>query len=144
MSRMSGIPLRNCSVRSSPIPKAKPEYTCASIPAARNTFGFTIPQPPHSIQPAPPRLFSNHTSTSADGSVKGKKCGRILVGAVGPSERVERSAQMRHRQTAIHRQPLHLMEDRRVGGVEFVGAERATDRDDIDRQLGAPQGRTLS
>src|SRR5580693_3612948 len=85
MSRMSGMPLRNCRVRSSPIPNAKPEYTCASIPAARNTFGFTIPQPPHSTQPAPPLLFSNHTSTSADGSVKGKKCGRILVRACGPN-----------------------------------------------------------
>ena len=27
MSRMSGMPLRNCRVRSMPIPNAKPEYT---------------------------------------------------------------------------------------------------------------------
>ena len=44
-----------------------------------------MPQPPHSTQPAPPFLSANHTSTSADGSVNGKKCGRIRVRASGPN-----------------------------------------------------------
>ncbi|CKU58997.1 Uncharacterised protein [Mycobacterium tuberculosis] len=55
------------------------------MPVARNTFGCTIPHPPHSTQAAPPILLANHTSTSADGSVKGKKCGRIRVRADGPN-----------------------------------------------------------
>src|SRR6185312_8521546 len=85
MSRMSGMPLRNCKVRSRPMPNAKPEYSSGSIPTARNTFGLTMPQPPHSTQPAPPFLFSNQTSTSAEGSVNGKKCGRIRVRPCGPN-----------------------------------------------------------
>ena len=39
----------------------------------------------------------------------------------------------------VHRQSLHLMEDRGVGGVEFVGAEGAADRDDVDRQFALQQ-----
>ena len=63
------------------------------MPAARNTFGLTMPQPPHSTQPGPPFLFGNQTSTSADGSVNGKKCGRNRVRAVGPnSERANASS----------------------------------------------------
>src|SRR6185503_1927526 len=93
MSRMSGIPLRNCRVRSSPMPNAKPEYSCGSMPHARKTFGFTMPQPPHSTQPGPPFLFGNQTSTSADGSVNGKKCGRNRVRPCGPnSERANASS----------------------------------------------------
>ncbi|CNJ31659.1 Uncharacterised protein [Mycobacterium tuberculosis] len=59
---------------------------------------------------------------------------------LGARERVQRSAQVRHGQAAIHRQALDLMEDRRVGGVELVGAEGAADRDDVDRQLAFEQG----
>src|SRR5690349_5540392 len=93
MSRMSGMPLRNCRVRSNPMPKAKPEYTSGSMPQARNTFGFTIPQPPHSTQPGPPFLLGNQMSTSADGSVNGKKCGRNRVRPCGPnSERAKASS----------------------------------------------------
>ena len=143
MSRISGIPLRNCRVRSRPMPNAKPEYTSGSMPAARNTFGLTMPQPPHSTQPGPPFLFSNHTSTSADGSVNGKKCGRIRVRACGPnSERANASRvprRLRHRQPAIDREALHLMEHRGVGGVQFVGAEGAADRDDVHRQVAVQQ-----
>src|SRR5690606_19130124 len=85
MSRMSGMPLRNCSVRSRPMPKANPLYTSGSTPHARSTFGLTMPQPPHSTQPGPPFFSSNHTSTSADGSVNGKKCGRSRVRAFSPN-----------------------------------------------------------
>ena len=46
---------------------------------------LTIPQPPHSTHPGPPFLFGNQMSTSADGSVNGKKCGRIRVRASGPN-----------------------------------------------------------
>ena len=62
---------------------------------------------------------------------------------LGAGERVQGSAQVRQRQTAIHRQTLDLMEHRRVGGVELVGAKRPADRDDVDRQLPGEQGAHL-
>jgi hypothetical protein len=69
---MSDSPLRNISVRSMPMPNAKPEYSSGSMPQARSTFGFTMPQPPHSTQRGPSRCSANQTSNSADGSVNGK------------------------------------------------------------------------
>ena len=69
------------AVRSTPQPKAKPEYFWGSIPPARSTFGCTIPAPPNSSQPslhkrqrkAPDFPVPLHTaqeiSTSNDGSV---------------------------------------------------------------------------
>src|SRR5690606_23433469 len=51
-SRRSGALLRNMTVRSTPMPKAKPEYTSLSMPQAARTRGLTTPQPPHSIQPS--------------------------------------------------------------------------------------------
>ena len=86
-------------------------------------------------------------STSADGSVNGKKCGRNLVRPCGPnSARANASrvpAQIGHRQVLVHGESLDLMEHRGVGGVEFVGAERAPDRDDVHRQLALEQGADL-
>ena len=74
MSCMSVIPYLTMSVRSRPIPNAKPEYFLVSTPQVANTFSLTIPQPPHSIQ----RPLKK-TSTSADGSVNGKNDGLNLV-----------------------------------------------------------------
>ena len=85
--------MRNITVRSTPMPNAKPVYSFGSMPQAASTRGLTMPQPPHSIQPSErqvrqgrsglptesPCQTKHSRSTSADGSVKGKKCGRILV-----------------------------------------------------------------
>src|SRR4051794_7213067 len=77
-----------------PIPKAKPENSSGSTPAARSTFGWTMPQPPHSIQPVPlqvrqprslPAQTKQSTSSSALGSVKGKNEGRSRVRTPGPN-----------------------------------------------------------
>ena len=72
-----------------------------SMPQARSTFGLTMPQPPHSTQPAPPFFSGNHTSTSADGSVKGKNDGRSRVRDSAPNmaraKCVERALEVRHR-----------------------------------------------
>src|SRR5690606_10807205 len=68
MSCMSAIPWRSMSVRSLPMPNAKPEYSSGSTPTERSTLGLTIPQPPHSIQPGPPFFCGNHRSISALGS----------------------------------------------------------------------------
>src|SRR5690606_10483971 len=85
MSCMSAIEWRSMSVRSMPMPNAKPVYSSGSTPAARSTLGLTMPQPPHSIQPAPPFFCGNHRSISADGSVNGKNAGRRRVRASGPN-----------------------------------------------------------
>ncbi len=86
MSRMSVTPLRNISVRSIPIPNANPWYRSGSIPAARSTFGLTIPQPPHSIQPrSASRPRENRRSSSALGSVNGKNAGRQRVSTASPN-----------------------------------------------------------
>ncbi len=42
--------------------------------------------PPHSTQAAPPILLANHTSTSADGSVKGGN-GRIRIAQTARTRR---------------------------------------------------------
>src|SRR5690606_32578174 len=81
MSCMSAMPWRSMSARSVPTPKAKPVYSSGSMPAATSTWGLTMPQPPHSIQPAPPFFWGNHRSISALGSVNGKKLGRSRVRA---------------------------------------------------------------
>jgi hypothetical protein len=64
-----------------PKPKAQPLYWVVSrlcFSRTLRTLGWTMPQPPSSIQRF---LSGNQTSTSAEGSVKGKKLGRkrILV-----------------------------------------------------------------
>ena len=51
--------------------------------------------------------------------------------------------QVGHRQAAVDRESLHLVEHRGVGGIQFVGAEGAPDRDDVDRQFAGQQGADL-
>ena len=65
--------------------------------------------------------------------------GAALRSELRAGERVERAAQVGHRQALVHRQALDLMEDRGVGGVQLVGAEGAADRDDVDRQVAFEQ-----
>ena len=85
-------------IRSRPNPKAKPEYIVGSTPQARKTFGWTIPDPPSSIQPEPlhgrqrsfsnmpvPRHLKHEKSNSAEGSVKGKYDGRNRVTVSDPN-----------------------------------------------------------
>ena len=67
------------AIRSTPIPKANPEYFLLSIPQFSSTFGSTIPHPkisrnPEYLQTLQPLLLQteHETSTSALGSVKGK------------------------------------------------------------------------
>src|SRR5438045_6600478 len=50
-SRISSRLYINAAMRSMPRPKAKPENSSGSTPAARSTLGCTIPDPPSSIQP---------------------------------------------------------------------------------------------
>src|SRR3954451_16136904 len=65
------------------MPQAKPVYLSASYPTASKTAGWTMPQPRISIQPLflhieqpPPLQDQQLMSTSALGSVYGKKLGR--------------------------------------------------------------------
>src|SRR5262245_66289616 len=74
-SRMSSSPYISAHSRSSPSPKAKPVNSSGSIPTARSTLGWTIPEPPISIQPEPlqtrpprPLHLKHGYSISAPGS----------------------------------------------------------------------------
>ena len=46
---------------------------------------------------------------------------------------------MRHRDAGVHGEALDLVEHRRVGGVQRVGAERAARAHDIDGQFALQQ-----
>ena len=66
-----------------PIPKAKPVYSCESIPHCSNTLGSTMPEPAISTQPEYlqtlqpfPLQIKQVISISAEGSVNGKYEGR--------------------------------------------------------------------
>ena len=78
-------------MRSIPMPKANPEYFPGSMLFAVSTFGSTMPQPMISSQPVPlqtaqplPPQRLHDTSTSADGSVKGKYEGRMRMAVCSP------------------------------------------------------------
>jgi hypothetical protein len=61
---------------------------------------------------------------------------RLRVGAEHRAgEVLERALQMRHRDALVHHEALDLVEHRRVGRVEFIGAVRATRAHDRDRRL---------
>ena len=73
------------------MPKANPEYFSGSIPLAFSTFGSTMPQPMISSHPVPlqtghplPPQRLHETSTSAEGSVKGKYDGRMRITVCSP------------------------------------------------------------
>ena len=162
MSRMSSTPCRNISVRSMPIPKAKPEYMSGSIPQAISTFGLTMPQPPHSIHPSDeqvrqgrsglptdsPRQTKQRRSSSALGSVNGKYDGRSRVSDALAEHRrrevVESALEVGHGDAPVDHQALDLAEDGCVSRVELVGAERATRADDVDRRLLGEHGAHLN
>src|SRR6202035_5318006 len=96
-------PYLSIAIRSTPMPKAKPEIFSGSYPlrlTKSKTFGSTMPQPSISIHPvclhgrhgalSLPRLplpphTKHDTNISALGSVKGKNDGRKLVFTSDPN-----------------------------------------------------------
>ena len=78
-------------------------------------------------------------SSSALGSVYGKKLGRKRVLRVRPEqlarERHERALQIRQRHVVADDEPFDLREHRRVRQVEIVAAIDAARRDQPDRRL---------
>ena len=65
------------------MPKANPVYFSGSMPQNSKTLGSTMPAPRISSQPVflqkrqpSPWQTPQETSTSQEGSVNGKKCGR--------------------------------------------------------------------
>ena len=69
------------AILSIPRPNAKPEYLFGSILQLLRTLGLTMPHPKISNHLSP-----NKTSTSADGSVNGKKEGLNLNFASSPKK----------------------------------------------------------
>src|SRR4029079_11756944 len=81
------------------MPNAQPLYTAGSSPQLRSTRGSTMPQPRISIQPVceqvgqpPPPQAAQVTSTSAEGSVKGKNEGRSRTSVVGEKSRLQNAS----------------------------------------------------
>ena len=76
-------------------------------------------------QPAPLQP-KQRTSTSAEGSVNGKKDGRKRIRLSAPNSSRANSSSVplrsRDRDVAVHHQPLDLVEHRRVRLVEGVAA----------------------
>ena len=103
------------------------------MPAARSTLRLTMPQPPHSIQRAPPLAFGCHTSSSArrlgEREVVRAQADLRALAEHRAREVLERAAQVRHREALVDREALELVEHRHVRGVELVGAEHLAGRD---------------
>src|SRR4030095_11095129 len=81
-ARKSSMPYFSIASRSTPVPKAKPCHSSGSSPQPPSPRGWPIPLPSTSIQPSlPPTTrrplsMDQPASTSAEGSVNGKKDGR--------------------------------------------------------------------
>ena len=92
----------------------------------------------HIAQPAPSHA-AQLMSTSALGSVYGKKLGRKRTRALGAEqlarEREQRALQIGERDAFADDEPFDLREHRRVRQVEVVAAVDAARRDEPDRRL---------
>ena len=81
--------------------------------------------------------LKHETSNSTLGSVNGKKCGRSRTRAVlaedRAREREQRALEVGERDVLVDRQPLDLVELRRVGGVVVAPVGAAGD-DDVERR----------
>ena len=90
----------------------------------------------HSRQPAPSHIMQE-TSTSTEGSVKGKKCGRRRTLRSAPNmaldEGLERALEVGQRDALVDDQTLDLVEHGRVGGVG-VAAVGLARHDDVHRR----------
>src|SRR6478609_2462304 len=75
--------------------------------------------------------------------VVGADAGARLLAEHDAHERVEGAAQVGHRQALVDREALDLVEDRRVRGVEVVGAEDLAGSHDVDRRLLLEHGADL-
>ena len=82
------------AVRSIPMPNAQPEYFSGSMLTFLKTWGSTMPAPRISFQPVPPQTRQagslcpqtmHSMSTSAEGSVNGKKLGRKRILSFSPN-----------------------------------------------------------
>jgi hypothetical protein len=96
---------------------------------------LTIPQPPHSIQRAPPLKVGCQRSSSADGSVKGSSsCGSASSPRAEqlPADVVERALEVRHRDALVDDEALELVERGQVRRVELVGAVDAPRAEHVD------------
>ncbi len=105
-TRMSRIPYFKAAIRAGPIPKANPVKRSGSYPTFSRTAGSTIPAPmisSQSVSSVDPsgRVMSRFTSTSADGSVKGKKEGRNLTCVPGPQKSLANSARVALKSTKV-------------------------------------------
>src|SRR5690606_16054099 len=100
------------------------------------------------LDPAGPALLLREPDVDLGGRLgereeRGPQPGARRRPEHGARERVEGPLEVGHRDAAVDREPLHLVEHRGVGGVEGVGAERAAGAHHVDGQLPLQQGADL-
>ena len=145
--RRSGMSYLSAAMRSTPMPNAKPrvalgvdadvaEDVRVDHAAAEDLEPARCPC--RTGSPSPPQM-PQVTSTSALGSVNGKKCGRNRVRAVGTEDRlaevVERALQVAEGDALVDDEPLDLRELRQVARVGDVSAIDLAGREHVDRRL---------
>ena len=99
----------------------------------------TQPSARHTRHGEPSRAQLKHEmSTSTEGSVNGKKCGRRRTSRSGPkiarAKRQQRALEVRERDPPVDREALDLREHGRVGGVGRVAPVAAAAGRDVDRR----------
>ena len=125
-SRRSGTPKRIIAMRSRPQPKAKPVYRSGSMPQRRQHVRIDHPGP-RQLEPAGPpglvdvRDLDVHRGLGEREEVRLED--DLAVGAQQLAREVQhRALEVGHRQPLVHREALHLLEHRAVGGVDVVAA----------------------
>ena len=124
------------------MPNAQPVYRSLSMPAASSTAGCTMPLPRISIHPVPlhvahpePPQTPHWASSSAEGSVNGKKLGRKRVRA-GAEEAAREVGQGRlevhEADPFVDGEPFDLREHRRVRRIEEVATVDVPRREDAN------------
>ena len=135
---MSSTPYFRIAIRSMPKPNAQPLYSSGSMPTALNTFGWTMPQPPSSIQ----RLLVLEPDVDLGRRLgEGEEAGpepHPGVGAEVRADELEDGAfQVDHGHVAVDDQGLELVELKQVGLVDRVGPVDLAGDDDADAAASA-------
>ena len=109
-----------------------------SMPQARSTRGLTMPQPPHSTQPAPPRVLREPDvelrRRLGEREVRRPQRVRVARRTCARAKWSSVPLQVGHRHALVDGQALDLVEHRRVRRVELVGAVDPARADDVDRR----------
>lgn len=139
--------------RSRPSPKAKPEYSSGSIPHMRKHWGDHAGAQnldPAGILAHPAALAAadragdvNLAAGLREGEIAGPQADLGLAAIEFLGKDVQHAAQVRHSDSLVDHQALHLIEDGGVGGVHVVAAVYPARADHADGRLLGEHGAHL-